>query len=110
MDEIRAPLDPNDPSLGKTWTDADEQQVYEKALQQATDEMEGRAWAAGNIRIGEYILIIDSDTRVPEDCFLDAANELRQSPDIAIIQHESDVMMVISHYFEVRFQCSFLVL
>lgn len=37
---------------------------------------------------------------MPEDCFLDAASELDASPEIAIIQHESDVMMVIGHYFE----------
>ena len=80
---------------------------------------------------GEYILLIDSDTRVPEvsllrfssftqfrlstvpiltgffwatlpiqDCFLDAASELDASPEVAILQHESDVMLVIGHYFE----------
>jgi hypothetical protein len=27
-------------------------------------EADGKAWADGDIRIGEYILIIDSDTRV----------------------------------------------
>ncbi|KIL67128.1 hypothetical protein M378DRAFT_329332 [Amanita muscaria Koide BX008] len=51
-------------------------------------------------RIGEIILIIDSDTVVPEDCFRDAAREMYESPDLAIIQHESDVMQVAHHYFE----------
>ncbi|KAG6834901.1 hypothetical protein H0H93_006561, partial [Arthromyces matolae] len=53
-----------------------------------------------SIRVGEIILIIDSDTIVPEDCFRDAAREMYESPDVAIIQHESDVMQVAHHYFE----------
>ncbi|KAL7413266.1 glycosyl transferase family group 2-domain-containing protein [Mrakia frigida] len=57
-------------------------------------------WCAGNIRMGEFVLLIDSDTRIPEDCFIDAASEMRLSPDVAILQHYSDVMYVARHYFE----------
>ena len=99
MDEIR-PVPAEDEKEDWIWTDDDEGEIYEEALQRALEETNGIAWAAGNIRIGEYILIIDSDTRVPEDCFMDAAAELDASPEIAIIQHESDVMLVIGHYFE----------
>ena len=70
------------------------------AFDQVLAEDEGRTQAEGNIRVGDYILIIDSDTIVPEDCFRDAARELAESPEIAIIQHESDVMQVAHHYFE----------
>jgi cellulose synthase/poly-beta-1,6-N-acetylglucosamine synthase-like glycosyltransferase len=52
------------------------------------------------LRIGEIILIVDSDTIVPEDCFRDAAREMAESPEVAIIQHESDVMQVDWQYFE----------
>ncbi len=38
--------------------------LYEQALQTIINQDEGRTWAAGNVRIGEVILIIDSDTRV----------------------------------------------
>lgn len=34
---------------------------------------------------GEIILLIDSDTRVPEDCFMDASMEMTQSPHVAIM-------------------------
>ena len=34
----------------------------------------------------EIILIIDADTIVPEDCFRDAAREMFESPDVAIIR------------------------
>lgn len=44
--------------------------------------------------------MIDSDTRVPEDCFMDAALEMTESPQVAIIQHVSGVMQVAHHFFE----------
>lgn len=75
MDESR-PEPPTDPEEYEAWewTGEDEKELYEEALAKALEESNGVAWAAGNIRIGELILIIDSDTRVPEDCFLDAAS------------------------------------
>ena len=71
--------------------------IEERALQLAVEETyeeSGRRWMpwASNgraIRVGEIILIVDSDTIVPEDCFRDAARELVESPEVAIIQHES---------------------
>ncbi|EJD40776.1 hypothetical protein AURDEDRAFT_115793 [Auricularia subglabra TFB-10046 SS5] len=59
-------------------------------------------WArnAKALRIGAVILIVDSDTQVPTDCLRDAALELAESPEVAIIQHESDVMQVAHHWFE----------
>ncbi|KAG5652322.1 hypothetical protein H0H81_005435, partial [Sphagnurus paluster] len=61
-----------------------------------------RPWAANGraTRIGELVLLVDSDTIVPEDCLRDAAREMRECPSVAIIQHESDVMQVAHHYFE----------
>ncbi|KAJ3715235.1 glycosyl transferase family group 2-domain-containing protein [Lentinula guzmanii] len=63
-----------------------------------------RPWAGGarSLRVGEIILIIDADTVVPEDCFRDAAREMGEEggEEVAIIQHESDVMQVAHHYFE----------
>ena len=75
MDE-RRPEWPENPEDLTTfnWTHDDEKELYDDALAEALEETNGLAWAAGNIRIGEIILIIDSDTRVPEDCFLDAAS------------------------------------
>jgi hypothetical protein len=76
MDELRPepPMDDPDAMATWQWSAEDEQDIYDEALAKAVDETNGIAWAAGNIRIGEIILIIDSDTRVPEDCFLDAAS------------------------------------
>ncbi|EME46198.1 hypothetical protein DOTSEDRAFT_101420, partial [Dothistroma septosporum NZE10] len=82
------------------WTQEDEAGAYRDALAEVVEEDEGRTWADGNIRMGDYILIIDSDTRVPTDCFLDAVSEMEQSPQVAIIQYSSGVMNVTDSYFE----------
>ena len=81
------------------WTDEDEDEAYQEVLEQVVIA-DGRAWAAGDIRIGEIILIVDSDTRVPEDCLLDAATEFYECPDVAVLQHKSGVMQVVHNYWE----------
>jgi hypothetical protein len=44
--------------------------------------------------------VVDSDTRVPSDCLLDAVSEMEQSPDVGIMQFSSGVMQVVWTYFE----------
>jgi hypothetical protein len=83
------------------WTKDHENGVYAQCFQEVLEELNGRAWAAGNIRVGDYILIIDSDTRVPQDCLLDAASEMEQSPEVAIMQFSSGVMNMTNSFFEV---------
>lgn len=88
--------------------DNDDMALEDRALQLAVEEEfastghRHRPWAAHGrgCRVGEIVLIVDSDTLVPEDCFRDAARELAACPTVAIIQHESDVMQVAHHYFE----------
>lgn len=82
------------------WSQADEVVAYERCLLEVLAEGGNKAWADGNIRIGDYILLIDSDTRVPEDCLLDAVSEMEQSPCVAIIQFSSGVMQVAHNFFE----------
>ncbi|UZJ55683.1 hypothetical protein CBS101457_005003 [Exobasidium rhododendri] len=74
--------------------------TYNKALQIVLEERNGDAWVTGDIRIGDYILLIDSDTRVPLDCLMDAASEMERSPDVAALQHCSGITYVQHHYFE----------
>ncbi|KAG8629612.1 hypothetical protein KVT40_003477 [Elsinoe batatas] len=81
------------------WNQNDEAEAYGTALQEVLDE-HGRAWADGNIRMGDYIIIIDSDTRVPEDCILDAVSEMERSPFVGIMQFSSGVMQVTWTFFE----------
>jgi membrane glycosyltransferase len=82
------------------WTQEHEAAAYHDALVEVIDADEGRTWADGNIRIGDYILIIDSDTRVPTDCFLDCVSEMEQCPQVAILQYSSGVMNVTDSFFE----------
>lgn len=81
-----------------------EERALSMAIEEAYEET-GRRWkpwgANGKgMRVGEVLLIVDSDTIVPEDCLRDAAREMAECPTVAIIQHESDVMQVANHYFE----------
>ncbi|KAM6513607.1 hypothetical protein FALCPG4_015992 [Fusarium falciforme] len=81
-------------------TAEDDDRLYETALQNMLDADEGKTWAEGNIRMGEIILIIDCDTRVPVDCLLYGALEMHESPEVAILQHGSGVMQVAHNVFE----------
>ncbi|KAF2017222.1 putative glycosyltransferase family 2 protein [Aaosphaeria arxii CBS 175.79] len=84
---------------GEDWSQYDEAREYERCLKEVLLE-DDRAWADGNIRVGDYILLIDSDTRVPADCLLDACSEMEQSPEVGIMQFSSGVMQVVNNYFE----------
>ena len=77
--------------------------LEERALGMAIEETweesgrRWRPWAANGraTRIGEILLLVDSDTVVPEDCLRDAAREMNACPTVAIIQHESGVCFSI---------------
>ncbi|GAA5885467.1 hypothetical protein JCM6882_009630 [Rhodosporidiobolus microsporus] len=93
----RRPADVDDLAA---WTSADEDRLYAGALATALEEGDNILWANGNIRIGEYILLIDSDTRVPIDCLLDGACEMDASPEVGILQHASGTFLAGAGYFE----------
>ncbi|KAF8242296.1 hypothetical protein K440DRAFT_607581 [Wilcoxina mikolae CBS 423.85] len=78
----------------------EETELYEKARDTMVERDGGKTWAAGNVRLGEIILIIDSDTRVPEDCLLFGALEMHESPEVALLQHSSGILQVVNNVFE----------
>ncbi|KAK0664079.1 hypothetical protein DIS24_g683 [Lasiodiplodia hormozganensis] len=78
----------------------EETDLYEKARNAIIEKDQGRTWAGGNVRLGEIILIIDSDTRVPEDCLLYGALEMHESPEVALLQHASGILQVVNNVFE----------
>lgn len=63
----------------------EELQLYETAKNAILEQDGGKTQAAGDCRLGELILIIDSDTRVPEDCLLYGALEMEESPEVSIL-------------------------
>lgn len=77
--------------------DSPDENLEERAMRSAQEEIydetgkQWKPWCANgkSLRMGEIVLIIDSDTVVPEDCFRDAAREMWEGKDLAIIQHES---------------------
>ncbi|PSR82997.1 glycosyl transferase family group 2-domain-containing protein [Coniella lustricola] len=77
----------------------DLEEIYATCLQRALRE-NTRAMAGGNIRMGEFILLVDSDTRVPVDCLLYAAAEMFLSPEVAVVQHSTAVMQITYDFFE----------
>ena len=85
---------------GPRWDNEKETAAYRECLEEVLQEDGGRTWAEGNIRVGDYILLIDSDTRVPSDCLLDGVSEMEQSPQVALIQFSSGVMNVTNSFFE----------
>ena len=84
--------------------DDPDESLEDKAMKMAQEEIyeesdrQFQPWCANgkSLRMGEIVLIIDADTIVPEDCFRDAAREMFESPDVAIIQHESGMPFVTS--------------
>ena len=74
--------------------------IYEQARDLIIEKDNGRTMAAGDVRLGSIILIIDSDTRVPEDSLLFGALEMHESPELALLQHASGIMQVVHNVFE----------
>ena len=48
---------------------------------------DGAYLGAGDVRIGDFVLLVDCDTRVPRDCVLPVITELLRSPRVAFTQH-----------------------
>ena len=78
----------------------DEDDLYTQARDTVLDRDGGKTLSAGDIRLGEIILLIDSDTRVPEDCLLLGAVEMHESPEVALLQHSSGILQVVGNAFE----------
>ncbi|KAI5478077.1 hypothetical protein MNV49_005442 [Pseudohyphozyma bogoriensis] len=97
MMDLRRPTDIDEL---RHWSAADEDALYKLTFQEALAEHEGRVWGAGNIRIGDYILMLDADTRLPADCFLDACSEMEQCPEVGILQVCSSTFLAGAGYFE----------
>jgi hypothetical protein len=44
-------------SRNEDWSKDDEDREYKRSLEEVIAELEGKAWAEGNIRVGDFILI-----------------------------------------------------
>ncbi|KAJ1022604.1 hypothetical protein NDA16_003593 [Ustilago loliicola] len=75
-------------------------QDREGLLQRILKERHPEADGEGDVSLGELILLIDSDTRIPADSLLPSAWEMASSPDVGILQHCSGVLIVGSGFLE----------
>ena len=82
------------------WTVMDERREYERCCEEVYASAPPTSQYGGNVRMGDYILIIDSDTRVPNDCLIFAMTEMERSPQVAILQFSSGVENVTTSFFE----------
>jgi hypothetical protein len=99
VEDVLQQLVDNRSDKGSSISEEEELALYQQALDQVLTA-DPRAKAGGNIRMGEIILIVDSDTIVPEDCLMYGAAEMFLSPEVAIVQHATGVMQVSWDYFE----------
>lgn len=67
----------------------------DEALRRVMDACKHDFQAAGDVRVGEFILLVDSDTRVPRDCIAPTVTELMNSESVAFTQHCTTPMQVL---------------
>jgi hypothetical protein len=71
-----------------------DEDFYDQALHTILQKDQGRTWASGNIRLGDIILIVDSDTRVVCSSILPLAPGLMTTArDMPIYGSSGDVGM-----------------
>ena len=73
----------------------DQYEALEEVRFRTVDATREQAFlAGGDVRIGDFILLVDSDTRVPEHCILPTVTELLLSPEVAFTQHFTTPLQV----------------
>jgi len=74
----------------------------EQARQECLSKManEEKFLAGGPIWVGDYVILLDCDSRLPVDAMLDVVTELEQCPEVAFTQHVTEPMQVVHDYWE----------
>lgn len=99
-DELLRLISQQQEENGENVTVEQENELYNRAFETVLNSDDGRTMAEGNVRLGEIILLVDCDTRVPETCLHMGALEMLECPDLAIVQHTSGVLKVAHNLFE----------
>ena len=58
------------------------------------------ALIGGELYLGEYVLLLDADTRIPFDCLHDPLYEFQQDDKLGFIQHLSFALITTNTYWE----------
>ncbi|ORY80971.1 glycosyl transferase family group 2-domain-containing protein [Protomyces lactucae-debilis] len=75
-------------------------ETYNMARKEILAERNNVDWATGDLSLGSLVLIIDSDTRIPVECILSGVLEMRDSPEVGILQHTGDALIVSGDFWE----------
>ena len=59
IEEQMSSIRPTDTAALSNWSAHDEDMLYEQCFRKALDSREGALWGEGNIRLGDYLLLID---------------------------------------------------
>lgn len=82
-----------------------EKQLQHMQLQQQllADMAEAEGFlAGGTVSVGDYVVLLDCDSRMPADCLLDVVTELEQCPEVAFAQCNTQPMQVRQHQQRLR--------
>ncbi|CAM9302470.1 unnamed protein product [Pylaiella littoralis] len=72
-----------------------------EALQLASGEFNDEFFAGGDVRMGDIVLLVDSDTRVPEDCLSkSSAGEFERYPQVGFMQCKTTSIRIHNNFWE----------
>ncbi|CAN0176838.1 unnamed protein product [Discosporangium mesarthrocarpum] len=70
------------------------------ALSLVMEEAKGEFIGGGDVRMGVIILLVDSDTRVPEDCMTKVVGEFVETPNLGFLQCRTTPLRAEHNYWE----------
>ncbi|CBJ27221.1 conserved unknown protein [Ectocarpus siliculosus] len=71
-----------------------------EALQLVSGEFNDEFFAGGDVRIGDIVLLVDSDTRVPEDCLSKSSGEFERYPQVGFMQCKTTSIRIHNNFWE----------
>ncbi|CAN0191276.1 unnamed protein product [Scytosiphon promiscuus] len=70
------------------------------ALSMVQEAAQGEFLAGGDLTMGSIILLVDSDTRVPEDCLTKVVGEFQECPNLGFVQCRTTPLRAEDNYWE----------
>ncbi|CAM9679092.1 unnamed protein product [Scytosiphon promiscuus] len=71
-----------------------------EALQLVSGEFNDEFFAGGDVRMGDIVLLVDSDTRVPEDCLSKTSGEFERYPQVGFMQCKTTSIRIHNNFWE----------
>lgn len=71
-----------------------------EALQLVSGEFNDEFFAGGDVRMGDIVLLVDSDTRIPEDCLSKSSGEFERYPQVGFMQCKTTSIRIHNNFWE----------